>query len=166
MSQSNVWWRTILAVCLAATLAGICSTATPALKRVKASELGAEQRKDLETLIEDQVRERLELESSARMLNGLRLDRSENTVIVDLSAAFLPTGVNHVTAALEDRLHVIATGVLWLVENDLGLSLTGVHFTFDGKPLSWYYPDDYPDETAPSEHGTGLGPPDGATTTR
>lgn len=119
---------------------------------VRVNALNARDTSDLESLLRSEVGIILGRENplpgeppATSLLRSVRLDKPSNHVFVDLSKAYLPAGIANYSAALEDRLHRMTTGILWTIENELKLSVAGVSFTFDGQPLWFYYPDDFPD---------------------
>ena len=126
--------------------------------------LSATKTKNLELLLRSELltvlgREKTQPGESpaASLLRGVRVDRTSNLVIVELSKDYLPAGVANYSAELEDRLHRMTTGILWSIENELKLSAAGVSYIFDGQPLWFYYPEDFPD------HKPNAKPPTKAT---
>ncbi len=126
--------------------------------------LSATETKNLELLLRSELltvlgREKTQPGESpaASLLRGVRVDRTSNLVIVELSKDYLPAGVANYSAELEDRLHRMTTGILWSIENELKLSAAGVSYIFDGQPLWFYYPEDFPD------HKPNAKPPTKAT---
>lgn len=119
---------------------------------VRISTLDAADISNLESLLQSEVGTILTREKprpgeppAASLLRSVRIDKASNHVFVDLSKAYLPAGMTYYSADLQDRLHRVTTGILWTLENELELSVAGVSFTFDGQPLWFYYPDDFPD---------------------
>lgn len=95
-------------------------------------------------LAEAEVRQGLHRQGAETQLNSVRMDVEQNQINIDLTKDYLPTGVDYVPGSLEEDLHAITVAVLGLIENTLGLQLYGVTYTFDGLPLSEYFPNDFP----------------------
>lgn len=110
---------------------------------VPASELDPALRAAVEEEVANAIRDTLGIRSRQHLFRSLRIGVCGNVAIVELSPAFLPEGLEHLSAELEDGLHMITTTILWTAESEFGVALSGVLYTFDGKPLPYYYPADY-----------------------
>ena len=115
---------------------------------VPASEIDPARREEVESVVADAIRSTLAVGSRQHLLRSVRIGVCDNLAIVDLSADFLPKGLQHLSGELEDQLHMITTTVIWTVESEFGLVLYGSLYTFDGKALPHYYPGDYRPEDA------------------
>lgn len=115
---------------------------------VPASELGPARREEVESVVADAIRSTLAADSRQHLFRSVRIGVCENLAVVDLSADFLPKGLEHLSAELEDQLHMITTTVIWTVESEFGLVLYGSLYTFDGKSLPHYCPGDFRPEDA------------------
>lgn len=136
------WVMVVLALLLVTAVDRAGASRKP-LDYVPAAELDAARRAGVEAAVADAIRDTLAARSRQHLFHSVRIGVCGNMAVVDLSAAFLPDGLGHLSAELEDQLHMISTTVLWTVESEFGLVLYGVLHTFDGKPLPYYYPDDY-----------------------
>lgn len=85
--------------------------------------------------------------SPGATLRSVTISTDDAVVRVDISKSYLPANVDYVGAELEDRLTALQNIVLGVIENALGYQVSQVLFLFDGRPLEFYYPNDFATQT-------------------
>ncbi|MEN4902901.1 GerMN domain-containing protein [Luteimonas sp. TWI1437] len=88
-------------------------------------------------------------------LRSVTISTDAAVVRVNISKSYLPANVDYMGAELEDRLSALQNVVLGIIENELGYGVRQVLFLFDGRPLEFYYPNDFATQ-ARSAGGSGL----------
>lgn len=95
-------------------------------------------------LLRDEIQQAIVAQKSPRVtLRSVSISTKDSLVTVDLSRSYLPADVSYMGSELEDKLSVLQNVVLGVMENELGYSVSQVLFLFDGRPLEFYYPDDF-----------------------
>lgn len=106
-------------------------------------------------LLRDQIQRAIVTQKSPReTLRNVTISTKDSVVTIDLSRSYLPGGISYMGSELEDKLSNIQNVVLGVMENELGYSVSQVLFLFDGRPLEFYYPNDFSTST-PSAKAIG-----------
>lgn len=118
------------------------SFATPAA--VPMAQLSTEQRLQTEAMLTQQIQRLVDLqervEGQGKFVKAqVYLDQSRGFVLIDLSKNYLPT----YREALEDLTHEFIVEVLFLLKDSI--TVHGVLFTYGGKDVYDYFPDERPE---------------------
>lgn len=148
MATRHRWVATVLlGACIASTSMSTAAFAADPPPVVTLARLDPTARAHLQQLVAIEVVKELERSGDAGSLRSVTFDLAENMVRLDLSSTLLPLELHYVPSNLEDRLGNVSMAVQELVSTGMGLQIGGVLYTFDGQPLSHYFPKDYPENS-------------------